>query len=376
MVLDQVSRPYRRMRLNALIIAIAATVSACGTEGLPNEAPQPALFDGLADCGVPDSPIAAFWGSDEGVGVPGRNADSPTGGDIWGITADGRVAAITNDAKSRDPWLSDDGRRLYFTRSAGGIVAGAAAPGIEVWVRELASGEETMLFRADTNVEGTEVSAPEGSPDGKSVAFQAPAGQLMQQYVYVMTTEPIGEPVQIPMPASTGRIHGQREPTWSSDGSELAYVYHEVDDLGQIFSSIRIVNLLSNAERSLYAPAEPVSLLELDWTPDGSALLAEERSTLASGTSEGSTVVSIDSTSGERSVLATQVGVPTTLSSSGGAVTGIGTLRSWSNETEIAKTPELMTWGSDSTSRRELPSRFAFATSLTIADCSFIRIEE
>jgi len=355
----------RRLRVAAVVLAAAGLTVACGSEDptqmLPTEVFPGRGIEGLDSCAGGELPVAAFWGSTEGVGSPGRGPDSPPGGDLFGMSSDGEIRRLTDDAKSRDPWLSHDGRRLYFTRSDGGTLAGGAAPGTSVWVRGLDTGEDTMVFEV-ADREGAQVAVPEASPDGSRIVFQATNEEMFDR-VYVL--ELGGELREIAMPISAEGLQGwQTEPTWRPDGEQLAYLYTEVDDTGQrLWSSIRVVDLASSEEAILYAPAEPVTLVDLEWTADGEALTANQLA--------GQQVISIDLASGRQTTLADGVNVSATASGEG-AFTGIGP----EHQAPAGEEPTrqvLATWNGADVAVRELPEAFSFATYLTIADCAFHR---
>ena len=347
------------------------TVAGCGAEAVQDaDGNERGALDGLDVCGSPDGPIAAFWGSDEGAGFPDDSEGAPTGGDIWTVTVDGRVTAVTDDARSRDPSLSDDAQRLYFTRSDGGLDGGVASPGTELWVLDLATGEQSLIFDTGEDTQG--IVDIEESPDGSTLAFTAHVGdpETARPRAYVLDLERLGEPTELPLPPvdEKYRWQSQASPTWGPDGS-LAYVFEESDNSTGIKSSVRVVNLETGEDTFLYqAPDERSYVLGLRWVPDGSALIA-----VAQGdeSQEGYDAISIDAETGQRSVLVSTVPDRVTdASRDSSAISSIGLTFEQINNPQLPQQPVITTWIAGEATTQEIPVQLSFATQLTVADCS------
>ena len=359
----------------SLAFSVAAVgFTACGQERSPT---VPRFSPPVDTCAASDGPVGAFWGSDEGVGWPGRGPESPEGGDVWSITVDGQVQPITDDARSRDPSISDDGRRLYFNRSAGGTVAGAAAPGTEAWVHDLTTGEQTMLFALD-DPQFESVTRLAESPDGTTIAYSAAVGDpsSARERIYLIDRVDARSPRPLPVPESD-LFNGQVEPTWSPDGTMLAYLDYEIDELQNSSWSVRMVELESSKPRLVYEYADPSRLRGLHWSPDARSLLVTEESIQPSDESPriGNVAVSIDAASGERTVLTDDVVLEVTYFAAGGET--IGEIGSPLGAADTLQDPVLSTWDraadevtADTTA---LSASLSFASSLSIAACALGR---
>jgi len=293
---------------------------------------------------------------------------------VWSITADGRVQAITDDGRSRDPSISDDGRRLYFNRSAGGTVAGAAAPGTEAWMHDLETGEETMLFALDDpQVESLTRLAE--SPDGTTMAYSAAVGNpsSARERIYLIDRVDARSPRLLPVPESD-LFDGQVEPTWSPDGTMLAYLNYEIGDLQNSSWSIRTVELESSEPRIIFEHAQPTRLHGLHWSPDARSLLVTEESiqSFDEGPRIGNVAVSIDAATGERTVLADDVVLEVTYVADGGGT--IGEIGSPLGAADTLEEPVLSTWDlaadEDTAETTALSASLSFASSLSIAACA------
>lgn len=348
---------------------MSATIAVAGC-GTLDSAETSTLPESLDACGDVDTPVAAFWGNDEGIGWPGRGPESPSGGDIWTITAEGSIRAVTDDARSRDPALSWDGERLYYNRSPGGVLGGAAAPGTEAWMLNLSTGESEKLFEV-LDPEHESIGKLAESPDGASLAYSAAIGSpdAARERLYLISLDAPGSPKEL-LPPQYSLFDGQVEPAWSPDGNQLAYVYYQYDQENNSEWSIRIRDVASSAERVLYSAIKNARLSGLHWSPDGQAVLATEEAG-----SVGRTAILIDVFSGEWMDVA-QVGLEATFLSADGSL--IGAIQVPSNDLDAAGSePALVTWeamgeNTEPTTIESFPVRFAFAADLAIATCALI----
>jgi Tol biopolymer transport system component len=117
-----------------------------------------------------------------------------------------------------------------------------------------------------TSLPGMEA-GPRISPDGKFVAFQwnGPAKDNWDIYVKQIGR---GEPLRLTTDPAADTF-----PTWSPDGSEIAFVRRS----GEV-ASIYTVPSLGGAERKLYESREALLRGGLSWSPDGRCLAFPERS--------------------------------------------------------------------------------------------------
>jgi Tol biopolymer transport system component len=105
---------------------------------------------------------------------------------------------------------------------------------------------------------------PKVSPDGSKICFQADEGQgdAKARSLYLMNSD------------GTDRIKiadQAREPCWSADGKEIAYLPNEFDKFTYADGAtkgIRIYNLASRRTRA-HPNKEIVHLYTLNWSPDG-----------------------------------------------------------------------------------------------------------
>jgi WD40 repeat protein len=325
----------------------------------PTEASLP--WAGLASCGAPHDPVGAFWANDVGVGYPGSSEQAPTGGDIWLIDADGQVSAATNDGLSRDPLLSRDGQRLYFTRAVASSGFAEPLPGLQIWVRDLTTGSEAMLAATGPVDDLAE------SPDGTSLAFTT-VDTEGQRRLFTMDAAGDTTPEVVPWSGAGDSHDEQTSPSWSPDGTQIAYISRSYSDDGLLFSSIRVLDPTSGKETVVYQAAEEVVLYDLAWLSDNESLLVTK--TLRGGVLPG-TVIRVDRLTGSEAVVAEGAGVAAVAASEDGStVAEIGWPVDRIGEGNLL--PSLTTWTHGQRTDIELPRRFAFATDLTIAECAYL----
>ncbi len=183
-------------------------------------------------------------------------------GDLWVMRIGEAPVRITDDAfYESDPAWSADGDRLAYISDRAGT--------LDIWVRDMASGEETAVTSAD----GAEL-YPSWSPDGSKIVYQTGSD-------YHSHTG--GETVILDLASGESRrivedLFQPGRPSWSADGSRvaLAAVVPYSKRFREGTSQILVVDVESG-EQSFYAPRENVSLTTRSdngpvWSPDGSAM--------------------------------------------------------------------------------------------------------
>jgi len=339
-------------------------VASCGQTDTSEKGAGSELLPGLIACGLPDGPVAVFWGTDQGVGPPSDMSGAPQGADIWSITAEGQVAQITDDERSFEPRLSPDGERLYFTRGPGGILGGGTAPATEAWVRDLATGEERLLLEmAESDIKNVS-----GSPNGNMLAFTASA--TGEQRVYLLDiTAPGAEPTLIPLPPDEdGRQNGTVEPAWDLQGRRLAYLAYETRQWVGRSWTVRVFDLETRDDVAIYQPdgEPPSNLRSLDWSADGRSVHFIESAEPVDGAAQGQDVVSISIENRERNVVARDVtgyGVAA-LTADGGTLAAIG------YPGERPSAPVLTVSRLGEVEVKDMPVRLSYADVLHVARCA------
>jgi len=346
------------MRRTVVLISILAmgVASGCGDRQVAGSAPT-----GLQSCGSEDGVVAAFLGGTEGGGLlPSDRPGAPSGYDVWVISADGSYRRLTEGLNSRSPWLSADGRMLYSTRSDGLIHAGSPAPGSEGWRHDLRSGEETLLVR------GVAVHGLSASPDGTLLAYSSSeSATSFTPTIKIAEAEAPDEPIMIfDGDPPDGYLSAQTAPAFSPDGRLLAYLSVTANSGGLEQSSmVRLVDLATGEDSVLYtAPFEEI-LVELEWLPDQSRILA---------TRDSLDAASIDPTTGRTEDINIARDFLEWSSAGGTAVSAIG-VPPEDYDLEPGEADWLyMTWTIDGGRvDADVPEPLAYAQDLTIADCAY-----
>ena len=126
-------------------------------------------------------------------------------GDIWVMPIGGAAENITKDRfLDTDPAWSPDGTRLVYSSDKGGAL-------LQLWVRDLASGQDRQLTRLTTQPMGAT-----WAPNGRRIAFFDVDGMWRRAPVSV---------VDVASGVVTGihdSLFSPGTPTWSPDGARVA----------------------------------------------------------------------------------------------------------------------------------------------------------
>lgn len=169
-------------------------------------------------------------GSDDEPGIPGTivfSADDEAGTpQIYTMNADGSgVRQLTRfpvEGGGTQPAWSPDGERIVFAN-----FTGATTLGPYLWVMDAdGSNMRPLKRRQSESIEALVGSAPVWSPDGKEIAFQVCTNcELGGNDYEISVVEVAGvdyDPDQVQ--AVTDHPASDTHPTWSPDGSRIAFV--------------------------------------------------------------------------------------------------------------------------------------------------------
>ncbi len=171
----------------------------------------------------------------------------------------------SEDWRDYSPTWSPDGRQIAFLRE----IRETGQPGMsEIRVVSALGGKEIRLGTTAVRIEiGPEfVSGLDWSPDGKLLAFSDKESSGEGEGIFLLSTE-TGEKRRLSAPPSTERPFRDREPAFSPDGKTIAFVRGTLKAKFQI-----LLQKLDGGERRLLTTEEG-QVYDLDWVPDGSALI-------------------------------------------------------------------------------------------------------
>ena len=227
--------------------------------------------------------------SDVRVGQIAYEAD----GEIYVINADGSgLTNLTNNAlRDINPTWSPDGSRLAFLRFRGGC-SGDCYDSLDIYVVNADGGGETRI-REGASISDGWWGRPDWSPDGAQLVFRQAAATPYLGEIYVMNADGSGV-VQL-----TGNGENNSGPTWSPDGSRIAYGRY--DPSGSRVDQIHVMNAdgSGNVQITNEDSGGPV------WSPNGGRIAfrtngpggGENRTFLVNP--DGSDLVSLPYTEGE-----------------------------------------------------------------------------
>ena len=191
--------------------------------------------------------------SPDGNQIVFRSHDAPVG--LWVMDASGAnatniIPGATNPFAGEEayhPVWSPDGAQIAFMR---------ITDGYSLYVVPASGGDATKLFGSGSSTKG--ISRPDWSPDGTQIAFEYhPAGA--DGDIYLVPSDGSAAPSLLSNAFSGGLSLGQSDPTWSPDGTRIAFV-----EGGDIF--------IANADGTGTAAALPGSSGGTNTHPDWSPL--------------------------------------------------------------------------------------------------------
>jgi Tol biopolymer transport system component len=192
-------------------------------------------------------------------------------GEIWLMDSDGgnRIRLTspgppgTDASGSTSPAWSPDGDHIAFARSGEGVVEDQRL--LEIYVMR-ADGSESRRLTNDRALDG----APAWAPDGQRIAFAHGTGVgtgNADGVIVVVDVDGHGR-AQVTRHLRTRDVVLDSYPTWSPDGSRIAFTRVTLTPSGLAQAAIYTVDPTGGTERLLLDDAA-----EPDWSPDGTRIV-------------------------------------------------------------------------------------------------------
>src|ERR687897_438226 len=181
------------------------------------------------------------------------------GGDLFGLTRDGKVRRLTDDGGSFGSSFSPDGSRILFSSvgDSGDVSDTIGATGLDLHVMAAdGSGRRRLLDREE------DVS-PAWSPDGDQIAFVRGGNDAGAGRIFIVDPDDDRSARALIEPDRPG---ADADPAWSPDGTRLAFVRTKPDGL----SHLMVADADGSDVRSVLE--RPEALGSPSWSPDGTAL--------------------------------------------------------------------------------------------------------
>jgi hypothetical protein len=246
-------------RRAAAVLGLALLTAGC--TGPAANWTQP--LSGLHACSV-DPIIGVLTGTHEprGTRAPGLRAV-----DVYGLEIDGSLRRLTETEHSTAAVVAPDARTVYALRSSGGIGAHAlAAPGVVDRI-DLQTGTTTVVAHIPA-ITGQSLSADGGH---LALAHTDVRGRSAITVVdlHHLHTRALG----LPPDASGARFSTVDQVAISPDGAAVAYSLARQTVRRQKTETVRVHTLGTDEDLVLYTAAAGDHVTELDWAPDGSAVI-------------------------------------------------------------------------------------------------------
>ena len=199
------------------------------------------------------------------------------GGDLFGLTRDGKVRRLTDDGGSFGSSFSPDGSRIVFSSvgDTGDVSDTIGATGLDLHVMAAdGSGRRRLL-------DGEEDVSPAWSPDGDQIAFVRGGGDAGAGRIFIVDPDDDRSARALIEPDRPG---ADADPAWSPDGTRLAFVRTKPDGL----SHLMVADADGSGVRSVLE--RPEALGSPSWSPDGTTLAL----TVGNGGESGGLIAPVD----------------------------------------------------------------------------------
>ncbi|GEL97761.1 hypothetical protein CTE05_13080 [Cellulomonas terrae] len=270
-----------------------------------------APFAALAPCG--DQPFVAVFRGFTADGELVEKVGSSPSSDIYGVRPDGSVSPVTTDLGSYQFGIADDAATIYASpdpspssstsRSTADVTTVAPSPSADrVVAIATASGQQTLVLEAPDV--GAVAPAPDASRLGLTVFTAGEQPDVGTTAPAVVDLPAVSAPRSLAPDTGAARraepvVVVTRELTWSSDGQRLAFVA----TLPDATQEVRVADAVTGESSSLHRSDATTALLSLDWSPDGTTLLAVEGRAPTNAGRSRDTVVEIDVATGRSTIV-------------------------------------------------------------------------
>lgn len=191
---------------------------------------------------------------------------------IWLVKADGTGLHELAPGKPTDgktaPDISPDGQKVVFS---------SWDQLIQIWEVPIESGDPTLLTSACSGAFDDCIERdPEYSPDGKRIAFVRDEGSGSEASSVIGIRDLAAGTVSFIEATRTQIAESHAaQPTWSADGTRLAYQLETQGPTDESPTAVRIqvVAVDGTGLRELPAPAGAAKAGDPDWSPDGSLIV-------------------------------------------------------------------------------------------------------
>jgi hypothetical protein len=265
-------RPLPLRRAAAPIALLAAVLAACAR---PVDAPGAPLAS-LHGCPGAGPVIGVFTGQAPSP----SSADSPAavGYDTWALDVDGGTRQVTDDGVHLGAVISPDGRAVYHLRSSGRVLGDALeTPGV-VERLDVLTGQVTEVAELPGIVD-LGISGDGRHPAAAHTVEPRPDTGLDVNSVTVvdLTTLEAGAPLPRPDDVDPNHFSAVTEVALDPEGSRVAYALAVEVQRGSVVNSLRIRDRVTGADTVVHTAAGTDFLSDVDWSADGTTVLAAIR---------------------------------------------------------------------------------------------------
>jgi Tol biopolymer transport system component len=214
--------------------------------------------------------VGAVWAAPAGAATGQIVYESYASGDsdIWIMNADGtgqtNLTPGTTDSQEYDPELSPDGARIAFISNR--VTETNPDVNFEIFVMDVDGANVTQVTISDNTAPGAFVQSydPTWSPDGSMLAFSG-YREWSSSEIFVTNADGSGTAAQI---TSQLDFANKWEPDWSPDGTSILFTWGW-DEFSQ---DLHVIGPDGSGELSLTPGTETNAERNPAWSPDGTRI--------------------------------------------------------------------------------------------------------
>lgn len=224
------------------------------------------------------------------VQAPTRSTtDGPeaTGLNTWALTLNGGLRPLTADDVHLGAVISPDGRTVYHLRSSGRVLGDSPESPAVIERLDVATGAVSRVAELRGIVDLAVSDDGHRLAAAHTVEFHPDTGLDVNSVTVIDLASPTRTATLPRAPDAAANLFSSvTEVALAPDGGRVAYSLAIEVERNRVVNSLRIRDLSTNADAVIFTGQQTDFLTDLDWSPDGTTVLASIRHQEAGDTVE------------------------------------------------------------------------------------------